>query len=101
MSTININKETLLSKKEQLLSQKEQEKLLEIRIEAEKIRIKNINDNNERKKRIADRETILSKYYEQEQIRIACNKSKEYSKEYYYFNVFEENPDLYEVICNL
>jgi hypothetical protein len=97
MSTININKETLLSKKEQLLSQKEQEKLLEIRIEAEKIRIKNINDNNERIKRKADRETLISKYYEQEQIRCAINKSKEY----YYFNVFEENPDLYEVICNL
>ena len=97
MSTININKETLLSKKEQLLSQKEQEKLLEIRIEAQKIRIKNINEDNERKKRKADREILISKYYEQEQIRIACNKSKEY----YYFNVFEENPDLYEACINL
>lgn len=101
------NTNTLLTKKEQSLPDKEKQKLIEIRIKDEELRIKNDIEAEEREKRAHDRlkRKLESIQKEQEELELACIISKkEYIKRFKEtvdLSVFEDNWDLHEACLNL
>jgi len=101
------NTNILLSKKEQSLPDKEKQKLIEIRIKDEELRIKNDIEAQEREKRARERikRKIDSIQKEEKELELACIISKkEYIrriKETLDLSVFEDNWDLHEICLNL
>jgi hypothetical protein len=98
-------KNTLLSKKEQSLPDKEKQKLIEIRIKDEELRIKNDMEAEDRKNRAEEREYRKRKYTEDEEIKLASKIYKESSINWIIENidlsVFKYNADLHEICLNL
>jgi len=99
------NTNILLSKKEKSLPDKEKQKLIEIRIKDEELRIKNDMESQERKRRFKEREYRKRKFIEDEEIKMA---SKIYNKvsinlsiENIDLSVFKYNADLHEICLNL
>jgi hypothetical protein len=106
MSEFNITHEGLLTEKEQSLPNKEKQKLIEIRLKEEELRIKNDMEAEEREKRARER---LKRRFdaiqkEEEELALACKISKEnylkHIRETIDLSVFAENPDLHEMIFN-
>jgi hypothetical protein len=106
MNEFNIIKNNgLLTKKEKSLPKKEQQKLIDIRIEDEKIKIKNDFEAKEREKRAIERINRKRKFIEDEEIQKMIKLYKEdsikFGEENIDLSVFEENPELYDIINNL
>jgi len=106
MSGFNIIKNNgLLNKKEKSLPKKEQQKLIDIRIEYEKLKIKNDFEAKEREKRGLERLNRKRKFIEDEEIhkltKLYKDDSIKFSGENIDLSVFEENPELYDIINNL
>jgi hypothetical protein len=95
----------LLTKKEKSLPKKEQQKLIDIRLENEKIKIKNDIEAKKREERSHERLNRKRKFLENEEIQKLIKLYKEdsikFDEENIYLSVFEENPELYEVITTL
>lgn len=104
MSEFKITNNGLLTKKEQSLSDKEKQKIIDIRIKDEELRIKNDMEYEEREKRSYER---LKRKFDsiQKEIELACKISKEnymqWIKENVDLSVFEDNPDLHKFCLNL
>jgi nitric oxide reductase activation protein len=107
MSKLKITYQGLLTEKEQSLPNKEKEKLIEIRIKDEELRIKNDMEAEERERRLNER--LKRKFdaiqKEEEELALVCKISKEnymtWIRENVDLRVFAVNPDLHIFCLNL